>query len=245
LNSDVIISIPKLKTHEKVGLTCNLKGFVGIVGQKDCLAHHRFGGPEIDGDEYPAGTHFRHALSRFHDWVQGRDRMAASFGALEVADRLVRRGLSCLGATQAGAWHGNDTAWRMAIDLARIASYADREGRMRETPQRGNLALVDGIIGGQGDGPLSPDPVRSGVVLFGDNVAAVDWAACRLIGFAPQAVPLVREAGRGMRYPLLGAQPGDWPVLFNGAETVAGRIPRVSARPFSAPRGWRGHIEEG
>ena len=40
LTSDVIISVPKLKTHEKVGITVGLKGFVGIVGHKDCLAHH-------------------------------------------------------------------------------------------------------------------------------------------------------------------------------------------------------------
>ena len=53
LESDVIVCVPKLKTHEKVGVTCGLKGFVGIVGSKDCLAHHRFGGPESRGRRVP------------------------------------------------------------------------------------------------------------------------------------------------------------------------------------------------
>ncbi len=53
LEADVVISLPKLKTHEKVGITCALKGFVGAVAHKDCLAHHRFGSPRDGGDEYP------------------------------------------------------------------------------------------------------------------------------------------------------------------------------------------------
>ena len=32
LGADVIFSIPKLKTHEKVGITCALKGCVGAIG---------------------------------------------------------------------------------------------------------------------------------------------------------------------------------------------------------------------
>ena len=40
--ADVLISVPKLKTHEKVGITCALKGLVGTISQKECLAHHRF-----------------------------------------------------------------------------------------------------------------------------------------------------------------------------------------------------------
>lgn len=46
LQADVIVSLPKLKTHEKVGITCALKGCVGAIAHKDCLAHHRFGSPD-------------------------------------------------------------------------------------------------------------------------------------------------------------------------------------------------------
>ena len=43
LESDVIFHAPKLKTHEKVGISCVLKGMVGTVGHKDSLPHHRYG----------------------------------------------------------------------------------------------------------------------------------------------------------------------------------------------------------
>ena len=56
------------------------------------------------------------------------------------------------------------------------------------------LGIVDGIIGGEGNGPLCPDAVSSGVLIAGDNPAELDAVACRLMGFEPAAVPLVREA---------------------------------------------------
>lgn len=52
-NADVYISIPKLKTHQKVGATLNLKGLVGSITQKNQLVHWRVGSPETGGDEYP------------------------------------------------------------------------------------------------------------------------------------------------------------------------------------------------
>lgn len=51
-DADVYISIPKLKTHQKVGATLNLKGLVGAVTDKNQLVHWRLGYPEIGGDEY-------------------------------------------------------------------------------------------------------------------------------------------------------------------------------------------------
>ena len=51
--ADVFISIPKLKSHHKVGTTLNLKGLVGTMGIKNYLVHWRMGFPFIGGDEYP------------------------------------------------------------------------------------------------------------------------------------------------------------------------------------------------
>lgn len=53
-NADVYISIPKLKTHQKVGATLNLKGLVGTISNKNQLVHWQIGYPEIHGDEYPS-----------------------------------------------------------------------------------------------------------------------------------------------------------------------------------------------
>ena len=51
LEADVVISVPKLKTHEKVGITCAIKGTVGAVTRKECLAHYRHGNRQRRGDE--------------------------------------------------------------------------------------------------------------------------------------------------------------------------------------------------
>ncbi len=51
--ADTYISIPKLKTHQKVGATLNLKGQVGAMTRKNQLVHWRVGSPETGGDEYP------------------------------------------------------------------------------------------------------------------------------------------------------------------------------------------------
>ena len=96
LESDVVISLSKLKTHEKVGITCGLKGFVGSVGHKDCLAHHRFGSPGRGGDEFPDSHALLSSLSRFHDWVNRRSADAPAQAFAQIVDtnlrRLIRRG---------------------------------------------------------------------------------------------------------------------------------------------------------
>lgn len=52
-DADAFISVPKMKTHHKVGVTLNLKGLVGNVSNKNQLVHWRIGTPETGGDEYP------------------------------------------------------------------------------------------------------------------------------------------------------------------------------------------------
>lgn len=52
LNSDVIISLPKLKTHYRVGTTLNCKGFIGLNGNKNLIPHRILGDPSNGGDTY-------------------------------------------------------------------------------------------------------------------------------------------------------------------------------------------------
>ena len=47
MEADVIINLPKLKTHKKAGVTCALKNLIGINGNKEYLPHHRTGGSEF------------------------------------------------------------------------------------------------------------------------------------------------------------------------------------------------------
>jgi hypothetical protein len=86
----------------------------------------------------------------------------------------------------AGNWHGNDSAWRMTVDLVRAFRYADRDGCLKPIPQRRFFSVIDGIIGGENNGPLTPDPVRSGVLIAGADLLATDLAAAALMGFDPR-----------------------------------------------------------
>ena len=52
--------------------------------------------------------------------------------------------------------------------------YADAEGRVHEQPVRRFFSVVDGIVAGEGNGPLDPTPKRALVVLAGGNPVAVD-----------------------------------------------------------------------
>ncbi len=66
--------------------------------------------------------------------------------------------------------HGLGTP-RTATELARIFSRS--------------FAIVDGIWGMEGDGPVSGAPKQAGVLAMGADLAAVDATCCRVMGFEP------------------------------------------------------------
>ncbi len=242
LDANVVVSLSKLKTHEKVGITCGLKGFVGAVGHKDCLAHHRFGCSSVGGDEYSRDLPVLNWASSFHDRVNSMPAGRPSQQALQVLDKFLRKGMRTVGLDPAGSWHGNDTAWRMALDLSRIVHFGAADGSMHDTRQRRNISFIDGIVGGEGNGPLSPRPVRSGTVLFSDDVAAGDRAACRIMGFDPERIPMVAKSSMVMKPGTVPGLPERDPVCCNGTLTAEKDLPMVLGRPFDSPSGWRGHM---
>jgi uncharacterized protein (DUF362 family) len=61
---------------------------------------------------------------------------------------------------------------------------------------RPSLAIVDGIVGMDGDGPIMGDPVRAGVVVVSRDGVAADVTASRLMGMDPERVDYLMEAGR-------------------------------------------------
>lgn len=247
LSADCVVSVPKLKTHKKTGLTATLKNLVGINGNKNWLPHHREGTPADGGDQFADSTWFRRseqlavaAFKRVFPWL-------GPFRAV-LAAPIKAMGKGVFGDTsvdtiRSGNWYGNDTTWRMVHDLNRILLYADRTGRLHQTPQRTFLSLVDGIVGGDGNGPMDPKPKPSGVVLAGWNPVAVDMACARVMGFDYHTLPVLWRA--------LDAHP--LPLMHGGAESVRlvsnaaafdGRLQEVTGSLDFLPHfGWRGHIE--
>jgi uncharacterized protein (DUF362 family) len=195
MDADVLINIPKLKTHKKVGLTCALKNLVGINASKNWLPHHTEGTPLDGGDQFPAATlksRLEHRwMGTAKRWLKNRPVMSRTFIPLKKAARVV------FGDTQkivrSGNWQGNDTCWRMVLDLNKCLLFYDGAGRRRTRPIR-YLAVVDGIVGGEGNGPMSPDPKPCGVILAGTHPVAVDCVAAVLMGFDWQKLSLLRNA---------------------------------------------------
>jgi uncharacterized protein (DUF362 family) len=58
-----------------------------------------------------------------------------------------------------------------------------------------DFAIVDGIMGMEGNGPIQGSPKVAGVLLFGDDAVAVDSTACRVMGLLPEKVDYLARAG--------------------------------------------------
>jgi uncharacterized protein (DUF362 family) len=59
---------------------------------------------------------------------------------------------------------------------------------------RPHFAIVDGIIGMEGDGPLMGTPKPAGVIVMGRDLAATDATAARIMGVDPWKVPYLKAA---------------------------------------------------
>jgi uncharacterized protein (DUF362 family) len=118
--TEVVVSMPKLKTHHWVGVTLSLKNCFG------CMPGRVYGWPK---DE-------------FH--IRG------------IPESIV--------------------------DIAAAV--------------RPSLAIVDGIVGMEGDGPINGDSVASGVVLVSRDLVAADVTGARLMGIDPEKVEYLMQAGR-------------------------------------------------
>ncbi|MEK6320281.1 MAG: DUF362 domain-containing protein [Acidobacteriota bacterium] len=247
LSSDVVISVPKLKVHRKVGTTLNLKNIVGINTDKNHLAHYRIGSPAGGGDEFYDPRWEDRAERVLSDILLGRNWRFGKYPFL--AWRTFRKALGYFTDKSArpsfsyGNWYGNDTAWRMVLDLNRILLFADAEGRLQDRPARKYFSVIDGVIGGEGEGPLHPAAYPSGVVLAGFNPLAVDWVATRLMGFDSGRIPLYRQALEQVREWVPDFAVEGIRVLSNIASWEGIMQARDVVFSFRAPAGWRGKIE--
>ncbi len=245
LACNVLINIPKLKTHRKAGLTAAMKNLVGINGSKDWLPHHTTGSTRGGGDEYRGRSARKAIISALRDRLDtvGSARRRAALHAVERIVRATGRLVPFPDPYWEGSWHGNDTLWRMVHDLHHVIFFADAAGDLHETPVRRYFCLVDAIVAGEGEGPMRPTPRAEGVLLAGTNPAAVDAVAARLIGFDPHRIPLLRHTMEGGFHPPL---PGldairvrtnrpDWIDLF--------RLPAEATLRFKPPSGWAGAVE--
>jgi uncharacterized protein (DUF362 family) len=120
-DADLLVSIPKLKTHHWAGITLSLKNMFGIV----------------PGSVY--------------------------------------------------GWPKNALHWAGIHE-----SILDINSSL-PIPQ---FAIVDGIVGMEGNGPIQGDAKQSGVLIFGDDLVAVDATAARLMKIEPRKIGYLEMASR-------------------------------------------------
>ena len=119
-DADVVISMPKMKTHHWAGVTLSLKNCFGCVPGR----------------------------------VYGWPKNALHWAGLEQS----------------------------ILDVAAAV--------------RPDYAIVDGIVGMEGNGPISGTPVAANVLVFGDDPVATDVIGARLMGFDAGKVAYLSEAAR-------------------------------------------------
>ena len=248
IKADVYINLPKLKTHKKTGVSLSLKNLVGINADKNWLPHHTEGSPADGGDEFPELDLLREAERRS---VKFAKMMALKFPGAgpALAKRLRKAGTTVFGdgtaVIRSGNWHGNDTTWRMVLDLNRCLLYGRADGSLNSRARKRYYSVVDGIIGMEGMGPMQGDPVRSGVVLGGDDPVAVDMVAARVMGFDWRKIATIREAFSPHEMPIANCLPSDV-YVESDVPQWNGRFLDIENQQFLSfePHfGWKGHIE--
>lgn len=250
LGADVVISVPKLKVHRKAGVTLNLKNMIGVSGDKDLIPHLRIGSPAQGGDEFSESKFLANINQRIADkllgenWRMGIYPFLLWYHPYLLISRLATRKRVFMG----GNWYGNDTIWREILDLNRILLYADKEGKLRPNVQRKFFCIIDGIIGGEKEGPLIPLPKECGVLIGGFDPLAVDLVATRLMGFDYKKIPqfenLVGNIGGSQKYPLGMPDTSQVKVVSNIPEwqgLMDNNFDKILS--FAPPKGWIGHVE--
>lgn len=205
LISDVIINMPKPKTHRKAGITVSLKNMIGINANKEFLPHHAIGSKEEGGDAYQTKSVWFTLANRILDKKNIWNREGKEVIA-KLADKLYRfvynNGAKTIKEKYwEGSWYGNDTIWRTILDINKILFYADKDGKMKKSVQRRMFIVGDMIVVGEKEGPLSPSPVKIGMIAMGKNQVCFDRAVCSLMGFDYKLIPSLNKAG-DMRYGL-------------------------------------------
>ena len=244
LSADVIINLPKLKTHRKAGMTCALKNLVGINCLKDYLPHHKKGSKKEKGDEYLYKDFNKMSQSSLLD-IKNRTnpnkkiKLMLINWIMRINQKIIK--LKEKDSFFEGSWYGNDTIWRTILDLNRILLYVNKKRIMTNKKQRKMFILVDGIIAGEKEAPLEPTSKKCGLLLAGFNPVSIDYVASAFMGFDYLKIPQIKNAFDIARYPLINLKQDNIQINLNGKKIKIKEIKKNNFA-FIPAKGWEASL---
>jgi uncharacterized protein (DUF362 family) len=235
--ADLFINLPKMKTHAKAGLTGALKNLVGINGHKEFLPHHIKGSYFEGGDGYCQSHPFSRWADRWYDdWWESYEAMSVRRRRFFAWVHHMLRGAAVAtggSAISAGSWSGNETLWRTILDLNHLLYFGPKSPRHI-------LTFVDGIVAGEGDGPLRCSPRTPGLLVAGENPACLDAVLTHLMGYNLARIPTVYHAltHRKSRFAVEDIRALDVTYVEANGEYSSVSLDRMPRLDFRKPRYW-------
>lgn len=234
LKADVIINLPKPKTHRKAGMTACLKNFIGANVKKEFIPHHRNGNTCFGGDEYPEKSFIKMLFSYTDNYSYLHNKF------LMIIKGLLRRVLRILKKERflEGSWYGNDTIWRSIIDINKIVSYADKNGIMKKDKQRIIFNVADMIISGEKEGPLIPSNKEVGLLVASFNCLNMDKSICKIMGFESEKIKYIINGYKLKKYLLSDTR------KYNNYLSNKKVNLNILNKHFIASDGWRDYLNK-
>jgi len=107
------------------------------------------------------------------------------------------------------------------------------------------MTIVDGIVAGDGNGPVAVDAKPCGIVVVGFNPVVVDTVCAVIMGFDYAKIPMLANAWKIKDLPLVDFTADEICCCsnvegWNGTLDDLYQAPHLGFRPHF---GWAGHIE--
>jgi hypothetical protein len=149
---------------------------------------------------------------------------------------------------RSGNWYGNDTIWRMILDLNKLLFYVNPDGTLRNETfgsRKPYISVVDGIIAGEKNGPEAPDRKNTGMLIAGTNPVAVDAVCAKLMGFDWRKIPAIQKSFSISRYSICDFNYEDISIEsdFPGYNGSISDLSYQELFCFEPHFGWKNHIE--
>jgi uncharacterized protein (DUF362 family) len=129
----------------------------------------------------------------------------------------------------------------------RIAYFCDKDGQLSNKQQRVIFTVVDGIVSGDGEGPVAPRERPIGLLGAGFSTHLVDSALTAILGFVWERIPFLCAS---KQYEMNGEDAsrvsGDvhsCEILLNGEKIAYSDLLKECCMHFEPPSGWKGFVE--